>query len=143
MYDQAISQFQLAINLKNDYANAYYNLGHAYESKQQLDAALAQYQMVKQLVAQNPDNSKKISSEIDALQSKIGQIQQANAAKSASSSPSAELTPAENQTNEQPLSVNKPPATLPERKPAVKIPGPSISPLASPEEKASPAPQQR
>ena len=74
-YDNAIRMFQQAIALKNDYANAYYNLAHAYEQKgdvQDLQNALSQLQIVKQLVASNPTNADQVSKEIAALQAKIG-----------------------------------------------------------------------
>src|SRR5205823_130676 len=45
-FDDAIRQFQIAITLKQDYPNAYYNLGHALEMKGQLNEALAAYQYV-------------------------------------------------------------------------------------------------
>lgn len=32
-WDNAVHQFQIAITLKNDLSNAYYNLGHALEQK--------------------------------------------------------------------------------------------------------------
>ena len=41
-WDQAQQQFQIAINLKSDYANAYYNLGHTLIQKGDLKGALAQ-----------------------------------------------------------------------------------------------------
>ena len=55
VWDEAVRQFQLAANLKNDYANAFYNLGHAYESKgdeASLKIPLQAYQYVATLVAQ-------------------------------------------------------------------------------------------
>lgn len=67
-YDNAIRQFQTAIALKSDYANAYYNLGHAYEQKQDTQDALAAFQVVKQLVATSPQNESQITGEINALQ---------------------------------------------------------------------------
>lgn len=114
MWDDAIRQFQVATNLKGDYANAYYNLGHALENKGDLQNALRAYQAVAQLVADNKENSKAIKAEIDALQKKIasGQTnQQAN-----------------NQTGDQNaqdnLSVDQPNAQLPERDDKVEVPPP-------------------
>ncbi|HYK08616.1 MAG TPA: tetratricopeptide repeat protein [Candidatus Eisenbacteria bacterium] len=71
-YDNAIRFFQQAITLKQDYGNAYYNLGHAYEAKGDLQNALAQYQIVKQLTANDKQNNDRITAEINALQAKIG-----------------------------------------------------------------------
>ena len=42
--DMAIAQYQTALRLKPDYAEAYLNLGEAYKSKGQFDMAIAQYQ---------------------------------------------------------------------------------------------------
>ena len=69
-YDNAAKEFQIAINLKPDYANAYYNLGHAYEAKGDLQSALTQYETVKSLVANDPTNYAKISNEISVLTQK-------------------------------------------------------------------------
>ncbi len=71
-WDQAQNQFQIAINLKRDFANAYYNLGHTLEEKQDLENALAAYQIVKQLSQGNNENLKAINAEIAALEEKIG-----------------------------------------------------------------------
>lgn len=71
-WDQAQNQFQIAINLKRDFANAYYNLGHTLEEKGDLENALAAYQIVKQLSQGNNDNLKAINAEISALEEKIG-----------------------------------------------------------------------
>jgi tetratricopeptide (TPR) repeat protein len=118
-WDQAQNQFQLAINLKPDYANAYYNLGHALESKGDLQNALTVYQTVRQLVASDAENVKKIDEEIKALQARIGQ--QANQ--------SQNQNVQANTQDQTPLNVNTPPAQLPERDPREQIPGPpTVSP---------------
>lgn len=119
-WDNAINQFQIAVNLKPDFANAHYNLGHALEQKGDLQDALTQYQTVKSEVASNKQSVDQINSEISALQTKIG-----NAAKTNQSSAN---TQAENQP---PLEVNQPAAQLPEQNPPVKIPGPKASPAPS------------
>jgi len=72
LYDDAIRQFQFAITLKQDYANAYYNLGHAYEAKKDLANALASFQAVQSLVSTDKANSQIIKSEIEALKKKNG-----------------------------------------------------------------------
>lgn len=119
-YDEAIRQFQIAIQLKNNYANAYYNLGHALEEKKDLQGALAQYQVVKQLVKDNPENIKKIDAEIEALTKRIGEAQNNQAA--------SNVQPSDEAAN-QPLTQadEKPATTLPERDPQVEIPGPTGS----------------
>lgn len=128
-YDDAIRQFQFAINLKQDYANAYYNLGHALQSKGDNQNALAAYETVKTLVTADPTNSAKIASEINALNNSMNQ-QGNSGSNPASQSASASVTPAP-QEQAQPIEVNRSANQLPERKPPVKIPGPSISPVAT------------
>lgn len=71
VYDKAADQFRTAINLKQDFANAYYNLAHALQQQGDLKGALAQLQIVKGLVKNDPTNSKKVQDEIDALQKGI------------------------------------------------------------------------
>jgi len=139
LYDDAIRQFQIAINLKQDYANAYYNLGHALEMKGNLNEALAAYQIVKNLVAGDAANAQKIDAEINALQAKIAGQATPTPEPIVTAAPvgEAEATTEEN----QPLNVNKPENQLPERRPRVSIPGPTISevPSTTPA-KTSPAP---
>ena len=125
-YDDAIRQFQLAINLKKDYANAYYNLGHALEMKGDLQNALASYQAVRTLVSSNKENVARIDADIAALQKKAEEKDKTVEATSPDVQPS--------DTN-QAIDVNKPSTTLPQRDPQVKIPAPTVSPT-----KAAPTP---
>lgn len=120
-YDNAIRQFQVAINLKPDYANAYYNLGHALEAKGDLQNALAQYQAVKTLVAKDKASVEQIGKEIDALQKKIGEGTANNGEQQAQP-----VTQAASQNQPQ-LQVNKPAEQLPNREPKVQLPAPSTS----------------
>jgi tetratricopeptide (TPR) repeat protein len=119
----AQNQFTVATQLKQDYANAYYNLGHVLEEKGDLQNALTQYQAVRQLVANDKDNAGKIDTEIAALQDKIGkQTQAAGDTKQ----PTEDTTP---------LNVNKPQNEFPEKNPREKIPEPPqavVTPAASP-----------
>jgi tetratricopeptide (TPR) repeat protein len=122
-WDLAQNQFTVATQLKQDYANAYYNLGHVLEEKGDLQNALTQYQAVRQLVANDKDNAGKIDTEIAALQDKIGkQTQAAGDTKQ----PTEDTTP---------LNVNKPQNEFPEKNPREKIPEPPqavVTPAASP-----------
>ena len=120
-WDNAIRQFQIAASLKPDFANAYYNLGHALEEKGDLAGALTQYQTVRSLVAKDKTSLDIINAEIKTLEDKIGQ----------SAGAQAQIPPAENQP---PLGVDQPSAQLPEQEPPVKIPGPSttVTPTKSP-----------
>lgn len=118
-WDRAAQQFATAANLKPDFANAYYNLGHALEQQGDLKGALAQYQTVKTLIENDKENLKVITAEIDALEKKINgeQIKQAPVEEEASS-----------------LKVNAPETQLPEQNPPLKIPAPEakVTPTPTP-----------
>lgn len=114
-WDDAQQQFQIAINLKPDFANAYYNYGHALESKGDLPNALVYYQSVKTLVANDPPSLEKITGEIAVLEKKISGEAEAAAPKEAP------------QETKQPLGIDKPTTQLPERKPPVEIPPPTAT----------------
>lgn len=121
-WDLAQQAFLTAVNLKPDYSNAHYNLGHAYESKGDFQNALAQYQIVAQLVSSDKTNLAKINTEIKAMQDQIG--------KQAQSTTQNEQTTAQDSTKE-PLTINKPSAQLPEQKTKEPIPGITITPAPS------------
>jgi len=111
-WDLAQNQFNIAQQLKNDYPNAYYNLGHVFEEKGDLQNALTQYKLVAQLVANDKPNLDKINAEINALQDKIGKEQAANAQTK------------EPTTDNTPLGVNKPQNEFPPKDPKETIPAP-------------------
>lgn len=121
-WDNAQNQFQIAIALKPDYANSHYNLGHALEQKGELQNALAQYEIVKTLVANDKVSLDQITKEVEALKNRI-----------ASGSETA-VTGSEPQ--EQTLNINTPPAQLPPQNPPVKIPAPD-EPTPTPTEEPS------
>ncbi len=112
-WDLAQNQFTIATQLKPDYANAYYNLGHVLEEKGDLANALPQYQAVRQLVANDKTNAEKIDAEITTLQAKIGSEEAQNAGQN--------LEPT---TDKTPLTVDQPQTEFPERDPKVVIPEP-------------------
>lgn len=111
-WDNAQSQFQIAIALKPDYANSHYNLGHALEQKGDLQNALVQYQAVRSLVSNDKTSLDQIDKEIATLQ---GKAQAESASKNV------------NQT----LNVNTPETQLPPRNPPVKIPAPNVATSSS------------
>ncbi len=111
-WDNAQSQFLTAVNLKPDYANSHYNLGHVLEQKGDLQNALAQYQTVRNIVANDKTSLGKIDKEIAVLQGKA-QAGNENTANSANAN--------------QILNVNKPETQLPPTNPPVKIPAPNIA----------------
>ena len=115
-WDNAQNQFQIAINLKPDLANSYYNLGHTLEQKGDLANALTQYQTVRTLVANDKNSLDQINKEITALEVRIH--------------PQAVSKTETKQTTvstQAPLNVVTPPAQLPSRKPQVAIPAPSAT----------------
>ncbi len=128
-WDQAQQQFQIAIQLKRDFANAYYNLGHVYEQKNDLQNALAAYNVVKQLSVGNQANLTRINGEIKVIEDKLGQ-QKASA---------GNVTP---QTEQTPLALPSP-GNLPPQKPPIKIsPPPSETVTPSPTTSPAPSPTQ-
>lgn len=129
-WDEAIRQFQLAANLKPDYANAYYNLGHALENKgdeTSLRNALQAYQVVQSLVANDKSSSETIKKDIEALQKKIA----------GQNSQQEENQDRQKQSN---LNINQPETKLPERNPKVEVPAPpktNLTPTPTQEESQS------
>jgi len=128
-WDKAIQAFQMAENLKSDFSNAYYNHGHALEQKGDYKNALIQYQIVKNLVANDPTNLSKITGEINVLQNKVnGQTETAK---------QAQATP-----EKQNIEVNTPAAQLPPQNPPVKIPAPKTTITPEPTQALTPTPAQ-
>lgn len=134
-YDLAQNQFTIATQLKADYPNAYYNLGKSYEQKGDLQNAVQQFQVVRQLVINDTTNLAKIDEEIKALQTKIGEA--------AANGTDTSVAPTEDKT---PLEVSQQKADFPEQDPRVKIPEPPTTKATptptSAEETPSPTPTQ-
>lgn len=128
-WEEAQQNFQMAISLKPDYANAYYNLGHTLESKGDLQNALAVYKNVRSLVANDKASTEQIDKEIAALQQKIGSAEQTPVTDPAEETPEGQA----------PLGVNQPVQQLPERDPQVQIPGVTVSPTP-PARRTTPTP---
>lgn len=108
LWDKAGDQFRTAINLKADFANVYYNLGHALQQKGDIQGAIEQLENVKTLVKNDPTNLKKVEAEIDALKKGLG---------------SSGLT------QPQTLPPQNPPVAIPA--PATPTPTPSPTPTAT------------
>lgn len=114
-WEQAQRQFEIAVNLKPDFANAYYNLGHALENKGDLQNALSQYQAAESLLARDnankeTDNYKKLVEEIEALKQRIARE-------------GAQVAPVKVAGQGQ----QQPPSQLPKQSPKVEIPPPSTA----------------
>jgi len=112
LWDNAQNQFQIAVSLKPNFANAHYNLGHALENKNDLSNALAQYNIVKGLVASDQNSLKQITSEIETLERKI-------------EGKETVTTPTIPPSNVPPLNLSTPSAQLPPQNPPVEIPPPT------------------
>ena len=67
MLDEAIQVYHIALRLKPNYAEAYNNLGVAYEARGLLDEAIKQYQISLQL---NPKNESAKDNLVKVLQKK-------------------------------------------------------------------------
>lgn len=119
-YDNAIRQFQIAVNLKPDYPNAYYNLGHAYEAKGDLQNALTNYENVRNLVQNDKTNLDKINSEIDTLNAKLNSSSGQNGNKK----PTTEPTPT---LENQQLNLNESTTQLPKQAKQIKLPPPTAT----------------
>ncbi len=119
-WDNAQNQFQIAINLKPDFANAYYNLAHTLQQKQDLTNALQQLQIVKNLVVSDKTSSAQVDKEIVELSATIQKTLPKETSKTNASS-----------TNQPPLNLNTPATQLPAQNPPVKIPAPNTATSSS------------
>ena len=118
-FDAAQNQFQIAVSLKRDFANGYYNLGHALEEKGDLQNALQAYQIVQQLVKNDKNSLESITAEIEALQEKAKNLD-------------TETAPAiSGGQNQPPLDLNTPSTEIPAQNPPVKISPPPTTTSAT------------
>ncbi len=107
-YDEAAKQFEIAAQLKPDYANAFYNLAAAYREKGDFAKAAMAMERVVALVPPDSNDSTKAKEELDQLKAKVEQSK-----------------PATTGTPETLTAPQKPPATL--NKPIV-LPTPAAEP---------------
>lgn len=112
-FQAAEDQFQIAVNLKRDFANAYYNLGHAQEAKGELEKAFTNYQIARELSRDNKESLVKIEAEIKALESRLDEGR--------SEAKASLETKIEPKTEQPPLSISSPQANLQPQKPQIKI----------------------
>lgn len=121
-YDQAIRQFQAAISLKADYANAHYNLAQALKEKGLLAEAVTELEQTRMLVIFESNDYKNINKELDELRLKLPQ-----AATGATGAPETLTSPASEAAQlKQPVNLPK------EAAPVIPSPTPSPSPSAGP-----------
>lgn len=116
-WTESQQQFQIAVSLKPDFANAHYNLGHALEQQEKLDEALREYEAVKTLVGKDKAGNKKISEEIDTLKAHIGKAKEESA--------NAQLP--KQTTTQPPLTISTPSAQLPPQTQKVEVEGPNVA----------------
>jgi len=128
-YDRAISQFENAVTLKPDFANAYYNLAAAYREKEKYPEAHQAMQRVIDLVPAGSPDFQKAEKEMEELAKKLP--------------PPAE-TPGSEQPTEPELEevltepealttpILKPPIELPEEAGPETEPAPEATPTSIP-----------
>lgn len=73
-YEQAINQFSQAINLKPDYANAYYNLAAAYKEKEEWQKAYLNMRQVLGLVKFDSENYKLVNKELEEIAKNLEEV---------------------------------------------------------------------
>jgi tetratricopeptide (TPR) repeat protein len=145
-YDAAIDQFKRAVELKPDFANAYYNLAYAYKQKKDYPQAFVAMQQVVKLVGQDSTDFDKATGELEQLRALLPEDLQ-TATQAAQKKP-GELTPP------QPLPSPKPgtsrlPLSPQDREDLAPQPSPvpqpsegeeAAQPLPSPSPNPSPSP---
>ncbi len=116
--DLAQAQFQTAINLKPDFANAYYNLGHVVESKGDLTTALSLYETTLSLARSNATDKKKLEAEISAMKKRISDSNANSGAQN------TQVNVEGGNQQQTPIGINSPTTQFPTPKKPVKLPPP-------------------
>ncbi|MDZ7587217.1 MAG: tetratricopeptide repeat protein [Patescibacteria group bacterium] len=70
-YDEAVARFQEAAQLKPDFANAHYNLSHAYLEQQKFLEAYQAMQSVASVIPADSPDAQKVQQELTDLQAKL------------------------------------------------------------------------
>lgn len=115
-FDQALNLFSQAANLKQDYANAHYNLANALREKGDLQNAKREYEVTQSLVPIDTNDYQKVTAELEEVKRRLAP------------SPTPTAKPGKPET----LSTPQPPAEG--IKPPLELPneGPPISPTPAP-----------
>jgi tetratricopeptide (TPR) repeat protein len=122
-WDEAVQQFQLAVQIKPDFANAHYNLSAAYREKGDFEKAVNAMESALSLVPADSADYQKASDELEALKKKLGEKAAATAEQ-----PSETLQPP------QPLPTGiEPPLELPQEVQPEITPTPTSEPTPTPE----------
>lgn len=80
-YLSAGNLFKQATNLKNDYANAHYNLGHALSKLKAYADAKAEFETVQKLVSKDSKDYELVAADIESVSSMLGQVAGAESTK--------------------------------------------------------------
>jgi tetratricopeptide (TPR) repeat protein len=124
-FDEAAGLFQVAVNLKPDYANAYYNLSAALREKKDFDKAIEALKKALELVPKDSQDFAKVRQELTSLE---------ETAKKAKTTAAEEETPSETLAKPSPLPKG-------DNMPAVTLQKEDAPPLpATPSSTISPAP---
>jgi len=145
-YELAIRLFQQALDLKPDWANAYYNLGYAYKQKGEHIFALQSYNQALALLPPQAEDRTQLQNEIEEL-TKIVEKQMTEAQKKQSATETTSVKQgAAQQPSTEPLlpegqikipadlglPEEDPPTTVPEKPELDPSPNPAISPTTTP-----------
>ncbi len=106
-YEKATRQFENAVSLKPDYANAYYNLSAAYREKEMYQEAYNAMEKVVNLVKSDSADYQKAKNELEALAKELPQQQEKAASPEIEESILTEPSPL-------PSPINQPLINLPE-----------------------------
>lgn len=116
-YEAAIEQFKLAVQVKPDYANGWYNLAAAYREDGKFSQAAYAMQQVLNFLPQDSPDRPKAESELEELKKKIAEL------------PEAQPQPSEPQ---EVLKLPESPPATPSGVTPIKLPSPPPEPTATP-----------
>ncbi|EKD99395.1 MAG: hypothetical protein ACD_22C00272G0002, partial [uncultured bacterium] len=74
-YLNAANLFRQATGLKNDYANAHYNFGHALQELKSYNEAQREYETTQKLLPADSEDYKKVTEDLEAVKQLIAQTQ--------------------------------------------------------------------
>jgi Tfp pilus assembly protein PilF len=72
-YEEAARQFEIAANLKPDYANSWYNWAHALKEQDKLEPAVARLQQAVNLIDQDSQNYDQVQEELSQWKEELGE----------------------------------------------------------------------
>ncbi len=75
-YEESAKQFEIAVNLKNDYANAWYNWAYALKEQDKLQPAVERLQQAVNLVDRDTNDYQKVSQELEQWREELNEEEQ-------------------------------------------------------------------